>query len=45
MVAEVLRIMPTWTIAGVAIPLSPYGLLEDAEHFSDGLRKAGLQER
>jgi adenylate cyclase len=43
--AEVLRIEPKWTIASVAAPLSPFKRTEDAEHFFDGLRKAGLPER
>jgi adenylate cyclase len=43
--AEVLRIMPKWTIQGVAVPLNPCKRPEDAEHFLDGLRKAGLRER
>jgi hypothetical protein len=43
--AEVLRIMPRWTIERVAVPLNPFKRPEDAEHFFDGLRKAGLPER
>jgi adenylate cyclase len=43
--AEVLRIEPKWTIASVAAPLSPFKRTEDAEHFFDGLRKAGLPEK
>jgi adenylate cyclase len=43
--AEVLRIMPKWTIESVAAPLSPFKRAQDAEHFFDGLRKAGLPER
>jgi hypothetical protein len=29
----------------VAVPLSPFKRPEDAEHYFDGLRKAGLPER
>jgi adenylate cyclase len=43
--AEVLRVVPNWTIKSVAAPLSPFKLPEDAEHFFDGLRRAGLPER
>jgi adenylate cyclase len=43
--AEVLRVMPNWTIEAVAVPLSPFKRPQDAEHFFDGLRKAGLPER
>jgi adenylate cyclase len=43
--AEVLRVMPKWTIEGVAVPLSTFRRAQDTEHFFDGLRKAGLPER
>jgi adenylate cyclase len=43
--AEVLRIEPKWTIEGTQARLSTFKLPEDAEHFFDGLRKAGLPER
>jgi hypothetical protein len=43
--AETLRIEPTYTIESVAVPLSPFKRPEDAEHYFDGLRKAGLPER
>ena len=43
--AEVLRIEPNWTIEGTQARLSTFKLPEDAEHFFDGLRKAGLPER
>jgi adenylate cyclase len=42
--AEVLRLEPTWTI-GTQARLTPFKCPEDAEHFFDGLRKAGLPER
>jgi adenylate cyclase len=42
--AEVLRIYPKYTI-GKAARLLPFKRPEDAEHFVDGLRKAGLPER
>ena len=42
--AEILRIEPTWTI-GTQARLTPFKRPEDAEHFFDGLRKAGLPER
>jgi adenylate cyclase len=51
--AEVLRIhagadgqslMPRWTIEGVAVPLNPFKRAQDAQHFFDGLRKAGLPD-
>jgi len=44
-VAEVLRIEPGWTIEGTSKRLSTFKRSEDAEHFFDGLRKAGLPER
>jgi adenylate cyclase len=42
--AEVLRIYPKYTISKNARTL-PFKRPEDAEHFFDGLRKAGLPER
>jgi adenylate cyclase len=42
--AEVLRIDPNYTIHGTA-PTSPFKHPEDAEHYFDGLRKAGLPEK
>jgi adenylate cyclase len=42
--AEVLRIEPNWTIDTQA-RWTPFKRPEDAEHFFDGLRKAGLPER
>ena len=42
--AEALRIDPRWTIEGIS-PLNPFKRSQDAEHFFDGLRKAGLPER
>ena len=44
-VAEVLRIDPKFTIDATQRRLSLYKRPEDAEHFFDGLRKAGLPER
>jgi adenylate cyclase len=43
--AEVLRIEPKWTIEGTQARLSPFKHTEDAEHYFDGMRKAGLPER
>jgi hypothetical protein len=43
--AEVLRIDPKWTIDGMQALVTPFKRPEDAEHFFDGLRKAGLPER
>jgi adenylate cyclase len=43
--AEVLRIEPRYTIEGTQARLTPCKRPEDAEHFFDGLRKAGLPER
>ncbi len=43
--AEVLRIEPKYTIEGTQRRLAPFKRPEDAEHFFDGLRKAGLPER
>lgn len=42
--AEVLRINPLWTIEQFE-PLGPFKRPEDALHFFDGMRKAGLPER
>ena len=42
--AEVLRIEPKYTIEGTQARLSGFKRPEDAEHFFDGLRKAGLPE-
>jgi adenylate cyclase len=44
-VAEVLRIEPTWTIEGTQVPLNAFKRTQDAEHYFDGMRKAGLPER
>jgi adenylate cyclase len=44
-IAEVLRLDPTFTIDGKHRRLTPFRLSDDAEHFFDGLRKAGLPER
>jgi len=44
-IAEVLRIEPTHTISGTARRLAIFKSREDAEHYFDGLRKAGLPER
>ena len=43
--AEALRIEPKYTIEGTQARLSGFKRTEDAEHFFDGLRKAGLPER
>jgi adenylate cyclase len=43
--AEALRIEPEWTIEGTQARLYAFKRAEDAEHFFDGLRKAGLPER
>ena len=43
--AEVLRIDPKWTIEGAGAQLNSFKRTEDAEHYFDGLRKAGLPER
>jgi adenylate cyclase len=42
--AEVLRIQPSYTISGTAKLVAPFKLPEDAKHFCDGLRLAGLPE-
>ena len=41
--AEVIRIDPNWTIRRFE-PLGPFKRPEDAAHFFDGMRKAGLPE-
>jgi adenylate cyclase len=43
--AEALRIEPQYTIEGTQARMSGFKRTEDAEHFFDGLRKAGLPER
>jgi adenylate cyclase len=43
--AEVLRIEPQYTIEGTQARMSGFKRTEDAEHFFDGLRKAGLPEK
>jgi adenylate cyclase len=43
--AEVIRILPSYTIEGTQRRLSVFKRAEDAEHYFDGLRKAGLPER
>jgi adenylate cyclase len=43
--AEVLRIDPNYTIEGWRTPLNVFKRAQDAAHFSDGLRKAGLPRR
>ena len=43
--AEALRIEPKGTIAGAGMQCSASSAPEDAEHYLDGLRKAGLPER
>ena len=42
--AEVLRVLPSYTITGTTKRISQYKLAKDAEHVFDGLRKAGLPE-
>jgi len=42
--AEVLRIDPKWTIEGAGAQLNTFKRPEDAAHFFDGLRKAGLPD-
>jgi adenylate cyclase len=42
--AEILRIEPKFTITGTQ-RISVFKVTEDADHFSDGLRKAGLPEK
>jgi adenylate cyclase len=43
--AEALRIEPQYTIEGTQARMTAFKRTEDAEHFFDGLRKAGLPER
>jgi adenylate cyclase len=43
--AEALRIVPNYTIQGTQARMSDFKRAEDAEHYFDGLRKAGLPER
>jgi len=43
--AEVLRIQPNFTIEGTLTRLALCKNALDAEHYFDGLRKAGLPER
>jgi adenylate cyclase len=42
--AEVLRILPHWTINNFGKPANKFRRVEDAEHFFEGLRMAGLPE-
>ena len=42
--AEVIRIQPTYTIDGTETQLSVFKKAQDAAHYFDGLRKAGLPE-
>jgi len=42
--AEVMRLVPNYTIAGIARRTVAFKQAEDDEHFFDGLRKAGLPE-
>jgi hypothetical protein len=44
-VAEILRIDPAWTIERARTLPNLFKRAEDAEHFYDGLRKAGLPEK
>jgi adenylate cyclase len=44
-VAEVLRIQPNYTVEGAQMPFNVFKRAEDAEHYCDGMRKAGLPER
>ena len=43
--AATLRIEPKYTIEGTFRRVSAFKYPKDAEHFVDGLRKAGLPER
>ncbi len=43
--AEVIRVLPNYTIEGTQTQLSVFKNAQDTEHFFDGLRKAGLPER
>ena len=42
--AEVLRLMPSYTITGTAKRIAQFKHAKDAEHLFDGLRKARLPE-
>jgi adenylate cyclase len=42
---EVLRIQPGWTIEGSVKVMDAFRFPQDAEHFFEGFRKAGLPER
>jgi adenylate cyclase len=42
--AEVLRLQPNYTIAGMTRPISRFKDPKDDKHFFDALRKAGLPE-
>ncbi len=44
-VAEVLRIQPSYTIEGAQMPFNVFKKVEDAEHYYEGMRKAGLPVR
>jgi adenylate cyclase len=41
---EVLRIQPDYTISGTSMRVLGFKFADDAEHFFDGLRQAGLPE-
>ena len=43
-VAVVLQLAPKYTIGGIARPTALFKNAKDAEHYFDGLRKAGLPE-
>jgi adenylate cyclase len=43
--AEVLRIEPKYTVEGTQARLSGFKRTQDAEHYFEGLRKAGLPQR
>jgi adenylate cyclase len=42
--AEVLRLQPNYTIAGMTRPIAAFKDPKDDKHFFDALRKAGLPE-
>jgi len=42
--AEVMRLVPNYTISGIARRTVAFKQAEDDEHYFDGLRKAGLPE-
>jgi len=44
MVAEALRLEPSYTISGVARQLVAFKDPRDEQHYFDGLRQAGLPE-